>query len=450
MDKYDVVIVGGGLAGLSTALELADKRKKVLLLEANPYLGGRTSSFNDNGMEVESGFHRLIGYHTEILKMLGKAGVNPDEIFTWEEDIEIRSVKKKTSAVFGVAPVFNPLKTLKGVTGNNRQLSPRDKISLLPFFTNGLKDYGKHPKILDEMTIGEYAKKHGVTENAFHFIIESFSSGLYFLSPERYSAYVFFGLIAPGIPKSYKMRIGAFLGGMTDIMCNPVARAIERKGGEVRTGVKVKELCIDETGSVTGVKTEEGEQINGNHVVLATTLFSAKQILLPEFGDHSWFEPMFKLPVMPAVTFQMELTKRALPKDRTTFGPGTVLSSFSEQSRTTFRHAYGRLSIILSEPEQFLDMTPEQTLKIVLEDTKRLGMDLDDHVFDYRQINHHFDFHSLEPGNNWLRPEQDTPVTGLVLAGDYTMQPYFATMEGAVVSGKKAAEAILKNKVQVP
>jgi len=180
--------------------------------------------------------------------------------------------------------------------------------------------------------------------------------------------------------------------------------------------------------------------------VLATTLHSAKQLLEPAFGKHPWFQPMLKLPTMPAATFQMELKKPALPKDITTFGPKTSLASFAEQSRTTFRHVPGRLSIILSNPEKFLKMPPDETLRIVLRDAKHLGMDIADDVVEYRQINHHFDFHSLEPGHNWMRPEQNTPIQGLVLAGDYTMQPYFATMEGAVVSGQKAAQVILENK----
>ncbi|WP_337017007.1 NAD(P)/FAD-dependent oxidoreductase [Oceanobacillus massiliensis] len=446
MKRYDVVIIGGGLAGLASALKLADKRKKVLLLEAEPVLGGRTSNYQDNGMEVESGFHRMIGYYTAFPEMLRKAGIDLKEIFMWEKRMEVRLAEKEKTAKFGIAPLLGPYQALKGVIGNNRILSPRDKLSLIPFFTSGLKDYKKNPKQLDELSIADYAKKYGVTENAFQSLIVPLSSGLFFIGPKRYSAYAFFGLFAVGIPTIYKMRIGAFLGGMTDIMCNPIGKAIERKGGEIRTSCKVKKLTVDQNKRVNGVKLDNGNSIQAEHVVLATTLHSAKQILASDFKDHPWFAPMLKLPVMPAVTFQLELTKRALPKDITTFGPGTALASFAEQSRTTFRHAHGRLSIILAEPEKFLDMEPEETLKIVLQDAKKLGMDLEKHLVNYRQINHHYDFHSLEPGNNWLRPEQNTPVDGLVLAGDYTMQPFFATMEGAVVSGNKAAEIILNQK----
>jgi 15-cis-phytoene desaturase len=46
------------------------------------------------------------------------------------------------------------------------------------------------------------------------------------------------------------------------------------------------------------------------------------------------------------------------------------------------------------------------------------------------------------PGCQQLRPDQTTPIENFFLAGDYTMQRYLASMEGAVLSGKLCAEAV--------
>ncbi|WP_049661951.1 FAD-dependent oxidoreductase [Bacillus sp. FJAT-27231] len=67
---------------------------------------------------------------------------------------------------------------------------------------------------------------------------------------------------------------------------------------------------------------------------------------------------------------------------------------------------------------------------------------MEGNILDYRQVNHKYDSHSLEPGFQGLRQTQQTSVEGLILAGDYTGQPYFATMEGAVLSGLKAVNLI--------
>ena len=131
------------------------------------------------------------------------------------------------------------------------------------------------------------------------------------------------------------------------------------------------------------------------------------------------------------------------PVDRTIFGPATVLASFGEQSRTTFKHASGRVSIILSPPDLFVAMEPERVFDTVMDDATKIGFDLRPLVTDYRVINEPNQFYALSPGQNALRPEQKTPVHGLTLAGGYTKQSWIDTMEGAVISGQRAARAVL-------
>lgn len=151
---------------------------------------------------------------------------------------------------------------------------------------------------------------------------------------------------------------------------------------------------------------------------------------------------MLRLKSMPSVTFQLELSGPSMEVDRTTFGPLTAMTSFAEQSRTTFRGSKGRLSVILSPPEKFVQMDARKVLEIVVKDAARLGIDLRGKVRDYRKIVIPHDFYELSPGQDKLRPLQKTPIPGFFLAGDYTRQQYLATMEGAVYSGKRAAKLV--------
>ena len=52
-----VVVVGGGLAGITAALRLADRGRQVTLLEAKPRLGGLTASFRRDDLAVDTGQH---------------------------------------------------------------------------------------------------------------------------------------------------------------------------------------------------------------------------------------------------------------------------------------------------------------------------------------------------------------------------------------------------------
>jgi 15-cis-phytoene desaturase len=440
MKRADVIIVGAGLAGLSCGFELSSRGRGVLLLEAGPVVGGRTSSWNKDGMLVESGLHRVLGFYSAFPDLLGRAGINVNDIVYWEDEVEIRLPDGRGNGVFGAAPLYRPFQTLAGALGNFELLSLTDRITLSTFFTAGLLEYFSNPGGLDQISVLDKARAAGVTENAIHNILIPLTSGLYFLPPERYSSYALFGTFGPYLPRILTLRVGAFLGGMTEVMARPIADAILRNGGEVRTRAKATRLLAD-GGRVRGVEVE-GERIEAEHVVLAASLMPAQQLLRPAFGNHPWFQPMLRLPSMPSVTIQMELDRPSMPIDRTTFGPGTVLASFAEQSRTTFRQLPGRLSIILTPPEPFLAMEPAEILEITCRDAERLGVRVRDRIVDYRVIKLPADFYSLSPGTDALRPPQATPIPGLTLAGDYTRQQYLATMEGAVVSGRLAARAV--------
>ena len=76
MDTYDAIIIGGGLSGLSAAVELSILGRKVLLLEQRPHCGGRTQSFLDTatGSVVDNGQHLMMGcYHAtrRFLQLIG-------------------------------------------------------------------------------------------------------------------------------------------------------------------------------------------------------------------------------------------------------------------------------------------------------------------------------------------------------------------------------------------
>src|SRR5687767_6498991 len=72
MATHSVIVVGGGFAGLSAAVELARQDRQVLLLEARPALGGRATAFTDpqTGDRVDNGQHVLLGCYHETFAFL--------------------------------------------------------------------------------------------------------------------------------------------------------------------------------------------------------------------------------------------------------------------------------------------------------------------------------------------------------------------------------------------
>jgi 15-cis-phytoene desaturase len=454
-DSYDAIIIGSGLAGLSAAFELADRDLRVLLLEASEQVGGRTSNWMAGDMPVESGIHKFVGFYKEFPRLLKRAGLSLKDVFIYQDELEIRVAeggdknsdpkKRRRSGRFGVSVLFRPIRTIGGALGNSDLLSWRDKWQLSKFMIAGTVRFLRDPQSLDQMSVAQYARQMGVSENVINTVIFSLSSGLFFLPVERYSAYPFFALSWDATKRSYASRIAVFRGGMTDVMAKPLADSIVNKGGTVLLQTP-GEGVIFEDGRVAGVNAG-GRYYKAPRVVIATQIAPAKKILAASFNGASIqdteLEKLMSLPDMSGIAVQLELESPGLPDDHLIFGANSILGTFGEQSHTTFRESPGRISAFLTPTEPFLDQSDEVIVGSVIADLKRLGVDVEDRVRSWAVVKHPSEFYLLEPGSEALRPKQRTSIPGLALAGDYTKQDYICSMEGAVRSGRLAAEAVL-------
>src|SRR5579863_6030093 len=74
----DILIIGGGFAGLAAGVALAEAGKRVMLLEQKPHLGGRARSFKDptTGSVVDNGQHLFMGCYHATRKFLATIGTS--------------------------------------------------------------------------------------------------------------------------------------------------------------------------------------------------------------------------------------------------------------------------------------------------------------------------------------------------------------------------------------
>jgi len=77
MPDYDVIVVGGGISGLLSALVLSKHGKKVLVLEKDSVVGGNCNSYNVDGYQVDTGPHAITHLREGPLRRL------MDEYFTY-------------------------------------------------------------------------------------------------------------------------------------------------------------------------------------------------------------------------------------------------------------------------------------------------------------------------------------------------------------------------------
>jgi 15-cis-phytoene desaturase len=436
----DVIVIGSGLAGLCCAFTLARQGKRVLVLEAKDVIGGRTASWIEDGMPVESGLHKFLGVYRVLPRILEEAGIDMEKMLTWVDAVEIHT-KDGRSGYFGAAPYHHPLRTLRGILGNTHLIPWSDKIRLSGMSLRLLMQTAMNPHGVDAKSIAEDAKRSNVSKATIDDVLHTLTTGVLFLPVEKFSSYPAFAPTLGALKRGLTMRVGAFNGGMTEVMMKPLAEAIERIGGSIHLSSPVSRLIVH-NGSVTGV-TVGHKEFHAPHIVLATALHPAQHLLKAALPDHPWLQSMFQLESMSAVTIQCELDKPLFSKDHTHFS-NTSACCFAEQVHTTFTQTNGRLSAILYPPDALLEKSPEQLLAHLETAMETIGHSIKGRVKRYRIVTHPHDFYAMKPDSEKLRPLQKTPIPGLTLAGDYTKQPWSASMEGAAISGVRAAQAIMK------
>ena len=145
--RHDVIVIGGGLSGLSAAVDLASHGKSVIVLEQRQHLGGRTSSFVDEqtGDVVDNGQHLMMGCYKETRRLLQTIGTLHLASLQPNLHIDFLQPEKGYSAL-SCPSLPAPLHVLWGLLGL-RSLTLRDRLQLLKVGLELQKD-GHQLKVL--------------------------------------------------------------------------------------------------------------------------------------------------------------------------------------------------------------------------------------------------------------------------------------------------------------
>jgi 15-cis-phytoene desaturase len=120
----DVIIIGAGLSGLSAGMDLVRAGRRVTFLEKWKVVGGRCADWVDDGMPVESGLHRWLGFYKALPRLFKKAGLDHNDALIWEDEVQFRLPDDGPRAVLGLSPLHKPLATFGGLLGNFDLISP--------------------------------------------------------------------------------------------------------------------------------------------------------------------------------------------------------------------------------------------------------------------------------------------------------------------------------------
>ncbi len=440
----DALILGGGFAGLSCAVDLAAAGLKVRVLEKKPHLGGRAYSYKDpaTGDAVDNGQHLFMGCYRKTRAFLARIGCSP--LLRFEPGARVDYAEPGGARDLLNCPPFlgAPLNLAWGVA-RLRGLSWGDKWGLvrLDRALRRVAREGAAPPELDRVTVRQWLDSLGAGARLQRRLLDPIALGVLNDDPGIAAAT---GLAQAMADMFYRGAQGSRLGlstvGLSELYTGGARKFIEERGGQVIESRRAAGF-IKENGRVDGIVLEDGTQVRAQAVVSTLPPWDLRRLDLPAAARGPWE----KLGAAPIVSVCLWLDRPVLDREPLIGLLGTDIHWVFNKSRIFGRRGDGQyLSLVISGARRHVALSPAEILEIARRDLAAcLPRFKDAKITAWKVIKEPFATLSPCPGSEALRPTPGELSPGLFVAGDWTRTGLPATIESAVASGQAAAAAVL-------
>jgi hydroxysqualene dehydroxylase len=445
IEAKDVIVIGGGFAGLSAGVALAKKGFRVALLESKPALGGRAYSFADpeSGDFVDNGQHVLMGCYTETLDFLDRIGATKNLVF--HPDLEIEMLDRGgAGAMLKTAHLPGPFHMSAGLL-RYRHLTIGQRLRVL---TGGLKLLAmqrRHRSALEKMTVAQLMDLLGQSERARQAFWYPLSIATLNDEPEVSSA----ALLAEVLQRAFfsKRSASAFVYsrvGLSDLYCTAAAEIIERSGGVVATRSPVESIEL-ENGSAVRVKLRDGTRLGAANIICATASHQVARLLPASLRADPFFAAVAELQSSPIICVHAWFDRDVTDSAFVGFIGSTTQWLFNKRRIFEMhgeRHP-GYLSFVISGARKLIERPNDELLEVVLNDLgTMIPASSKAKLLRALVLKEKHATMAPAPETFRLRPTTATPIPNLFLAGDWVQTGLPATIESAVISGRAAAAAV--------
>jgi zeta-carotene desaturase len=448
MSLKNVIVIGGGLAGLSSAVALAEAGYRVRLLEKRPHLGGRAASYVlPGGEHVDNCQHVTLGCCTNLEDFYRRVGAAGKIRFF---DRLLFAAPDGSRGAMESLPLPPPLHMALSFA-RFPLLGWADKRAIARALLTIARSGGRPAGLSNDaggVTMLAWLQQHRQTERSIRRFWEVILVSALDEELGRIDARY-------GIDVFWKAFLSARGGYRVGVPCVPLGElydgcreAIGERGGEVLLRAGVRGLQV-KGNQVTGVEREDGSVETADYYVTAVPhdilpgllpadvverepVFSNLRNLRtsPITGVHLWFDR--KVMSEPFLTLLDSTTQWVFNK--------TQLYGGGEENDGQY------LQLVISASYDLVARSRQEIIELCLNELREVfpairGATLVKGTV-VKETSATF---SPAPGSDQWRPAQKSPLAKLFLAGDWTSTGWPSTMEGAVRSGYLAAEAILSD-----
>ncbi|MER5849550.1 hydroxysqualene dehydroxylase HpnE [Streptomyces sp. NPDC002012] len=437
------VVIGGGLAGITAALRLADAGLDVTLLEGRPRLGGLAFSFRRGELTVDNGQHVYLRCCTAYRWFLDRVDGTRLAPLQNRLDVPVLDVGRPSGPRLGrlrrnALPV--PLHLAAGLAGYpHLSLTERASVGRAALALGRLDP---DDPALDAVDFGSWLARHGQSPRTIEALWDLVGvATLNATAPNSSLA-----LAAKVFKTGLLSEPGAADIGWASVPLGEVHDTLARKALDsagVRTELRTKASSITRTEDGCWIVDTGSERIEADAVVLAVPQRETHE-LLPE-GALDQPERLLDIGTSPILNVHVVYDRKVLRRPFFAALGSPVQWVFDRTQASGLTGPGQYLAVSQSAADEEIDLPVAELRKRYLPELERLlpaarGAGIRD-FFVTRERTATF---APAPGVGRLRPGARTRTPGLSLAGAWTATGWPATMEGAVRSGFSATDAALR------
>lgn len=445
------IVMGGGMSGLATAINLLDLGVEVSLLEADDIFGGRASSWLDeDGDMIDNALHVFFPYYVNLLNFFRKMGIY--ENITWKTTEfyyaqlggkqAVLKFKSLPAPFHGAYAFWHLLKDYEGI--------PKWKVlaAAAPMISGLFLNMEKIEK-LDEISVATWIYRFAPLEG-MKPIMEPGMHGLTFTPMHALSAKVMLNWGMKVMGSAENARVGFANGGLGEIWVDTCLDYIRSKGGEVSPGKAVTNINVED-GKVRNIVVNGTETMEADLYVSAMTPFALRRTLPDEAYNLEYFRDLLHFQYAPSMSLQVWFDRKLTDVDVTFFSNDCIFNTYADLSNV-LPHIFkgGSMFEMVLTPADHIQGLPDQVIfDIAIEQIRdRFPAARQAEVRKWKVVRERQGIYRPSPGMEAHRPFQRSPYANLYLAGAFTKTHVSSDgMEAATWNANKVAELIAADKM---
>jgi 15-cis-phytoene desaturase len=460
-----VVVAGGGIAGLSAAIALIKQGYQVDVYEKRPILGGKWSSWQDaDGDWIETGLHVFFGAYEEIFDLMRELGVY-DRIL-WKDHVMTYTLPKGERFEFRTRKLPSPFHLLPAAF-ENRFFTWKEKLTLIRSLYPMLFGSTEYYAAQDQLTYRQWNDRMGIDRRMFSKMFVPMTLALKFLKADEISARIVLEVIGIFLRENNASRVGFLRGSPQQHLIGPMADYVTSHGGCIHTGTTIERIELSSDYSRVAAlhisqpgldgQPEPVQRVTADDFVLALPIHNLKKLIPDELKPLPYFDGLMKLNGVPVITAHLWTDKQISHLDNCLFSPDGLIPVYADMANTTPEYrrttAAGdgmatrgsRFQFVVAPAQELMGLSDEEIVAKVWANVQDVFPETsrDARIVKSAVVRVPQSVYGPLPGLDQYRVPQSSPVANLFLAGGYTLQKFYDSMEGACRSGNRAAKALI-------